>query len=47
MVLFRSSRTSLQLRAAHHLDLTMTPLSKYKIWRSSKNLISFGQSKME
>jgi hypothetical protein len=44
MVLFRSSRTSLQLRAAHHLDLIMTPLSKYKIWRSSKNLISFGQA---
>ena len=47
MVLFRSSRTSLQLRAAHHLDLIMTPLSKYKIWRSSKNLISFGQAEME
>jgi hypothetical protein len=47
MVLFRSSRASLQLRAAHHFDLTMTPMSKYKVWRSSKNLISFGQPEME
>jgi hypothetical protein len=47
MVLFRSSRASLQLRAAHHFDLTMTPMSKYKVWRSSKNLISFGQPEIE
>jgi hypothetical protein len=43
MILFRSSHTSLQLRTAHHFDLTMTSFSKYKIWRSSKNLDSFGQ----
>ncbi len=43
MILFRSSHASLQLKAAHHFDLTMTPFSKYKIWRSSKSLISFGQ----
>jgi hypothetical protein len=47
MVLFRSYRASLQLRAAHHFDLTMSPLSKYKIWRSSKNLINFGQPEIE
>jgi hypothetical protein len=43
MILFRSSHASLQLKSAHHFDLTMTPFSKYKIWRSSKSLISFGQ----
>lgn len=43
MELFRSSHASLQLRAAHYFDLTMTPFSKYKIWRSSKSLDSFGQ----
>ncbi|MFT5225897.1 MAG: hypothetical protein ACI8XX_001649 [Polaribacter sp.] len=47
MTFFRSSRLSLQLRAAHHFDLTMTPFSKYKIWRSSKTLVSFGQLGME
>ncbi len=47
MILFRSSRASLQLRVTHHFDLTMTPFSKYKIWRSSKNLGSFGQPVME
>jgi hypothetical protein len=47
MILFRSSHASLQLRAAHRFDLTMTPFSKYKIWRSSKNLSSFGQPEME
>ncbi|MFT4606912.1 MAG: hypothetical protein ACI9YO_002983 [Gammaproteobacteria bacterium] len=47
LILFRSSRVSLQLRAGHRFDLTMTPFSKYKIWRSSKNLVSFGQPEME
>lgn len=47
MILFRSNHASLQLRAAHHFDLTMTPFSKYRIWRSSKNLNSFGQPDME
>jgi hypothetical protein len=46
MTFVRASRSSLQLRAAHHFDLTMTPFSKYKVWRSSKNLVSFGHPGM-
>jgi hypothetical protein len=42
MTLVRSSRASLQLRTSHRIDLTMTPFSKYKIWRSSRTLSSFG-----
>ena len=47
MILFKSSRASLQLRCAHYFDLAMTPFSKYKIWRSSKSLVGFGQPEME
>lgn len=47
MTLIKSSRASLQLRCAHYFDLTMTPFSKYKIWRPSKSLVGFGQPEME
>ena len=47
MNFFRSSHSSLHLKAVHHFDLAMTPFSKYKLWRSSKGLSDFQQAPQE
>jgi hypothetical protein len=46
MTMVKSNQITIQLRAGHSLDITMTPLSKFKFWRQPKNLISFSQQEI-
>lgn len=46
MNMLRSNQITIRLRAGHSFDITMAPLSRFKIWRQSKNLISFSQQEV-